>query len=108
MAGAVFVSPTSAWSSSSWIFYWVVDTLADIVSNELLSEKLREISEFHLGSLSLEEFEPHERAEILRAIAGLPQVAIDTLPESSGRDSVLAQIAELVLLCEDSSPTARG
>jgi hypothetical protein len=75
MAGAVFVSPTSSWSSSSWTFYWVVDTLADGVNSESLSAKLR-------------------------AIAELPRIAADTLPESSGRESVVAQISELALLCE--------
>jgi hypothetical protein len=52
-----------------------VDTLADGVNSESLSAKLR-------------------------AIAELPRIAADTLPESSGRESVVAQISELALLCE--------
>lgn len=98
MAGALFLGPELTWSTSSGIFYWVVDTLAAVVTDETLAQRLREVSEYNLGAVDLEKLDARERAELMRAIARLTEVAERTLPESEGRAGVLAQIADLAAL----------
>ena len=98
MAGIVFTADGRDWGTSSGIFYWVIDTLADHVHDPELAARLREISEYNLGSLSLAKLPEPEQQELGAAIRALPDVARRELPESSGRDDVIAQISELALL----------
>lgn len=95
MAGIVFVSESSHWDVSSSVFYWVVDTLADRVPSPALAQRLREISDNNLGSLRLSQLPPEQRSELAAQLAALPAVADATLPESSERHVVVAQVQEL-------------
>lgn len=95
MAGAVFLGSGGTWTTSSGIFYWVVGTLAGLVTDPALASRLGEISEHNLGSIDLEDLDETQRGDLLAAIAALPDAAAVRLPESGGREAVLAQIAEL-------------
>lgn len=95
MAGMVFVSETSDWGVSSSVFYWAVEALADAVASPELATRLREVSEFNLGSFALSDFPAEQQAELRSAIADLPRVADRTLPASDERDVVIAQVQEL-------------
>ena len=95
MAGMVFVSDASDWGASSSVFYWVVEALADAVPSPELAARLREVSDFNLGSFGLADFGPDAEVELRAAIADLPGVADRTLPASDEREAVIAQIREL-------------
>ena len=98
MAGIVFTADGRDWGISSGIFYWVIDTLADQVRDPQLAARLREISEYNLGSLNLGQLPEAEQAELAAAIRALPDIARRDLPESSGREAVIAQINTLAAL----------
>jgi len=98
MAGIVFTADGRDWANSSGVFYWVIDALADRVQDAGLAGRLREISEYNLGSLNLGQLPVAEQAELVTAIRTLPDHARRDLPESSGRDAVIAQIADLAAL----------
>jgi hypothetical protein len=98
MAGTVFTADGRDWGISSAIFYWVIDALVDLVHSPDLAARLREISEYNLGSLDLGRLSEAEQAELAAAIRALPGVARRDLPESSGRDAVIAQITDLAAL----------
>ena len=97
MAGSVFLEDGRDWSTSSSIFYWAIDSLAARAS-EPLAEVLREISEYNLGALSLEDLAPEQRSELAGLVAQLPAVARAEQPESAARDDVVAQLDELAAL----------
>lgn len=97
MAGTVFLEDGRDWSTSSSIFYWTLDALADRAS-EPLAEILREISEYNLGMLSLDDLTPEQRTELVGLVAELPTTARAELPQSDGRDAILAQLDELAAL----------
>ena len=98
MAGTVFTADGRDWGISSGIFYWVIDALAEQVRDPDLADRLREISEYNLGSLSLAKFPEAQQQELASAIRGLPDTARRELPESTGRDDVIAHITELASL----------
>ena len=97
MAGSVFLEDGRDWSTSSAVFYWTLDTLAAGAS-EPLAEVLREVSEYNLGALSLQDLAPEQRSELVRLVAELPATARDQLPDSEGRAAILAQLDELAAL----------
>lgn len=108
MAGMVFVSQDRYWGTSSSVFYWVVDALAERVTDRGVAQRLREVSEFNLGSFRLADFTPDERADLVTAILAIPQVARDTLPDSAGREAFIAQVQELADLVAGSSGEVDG
>jgi hypothetical protein len=85
------------------VFYWAIDALAARVQNPDLATRLREISEYNLGSLnvgslnvgSLPDAEQHDLATAVRE---LPTIARAELPASSEREAVITQIGQLVSL----------
>ncbi|MCU1691320.1 MAG: hypothetical protein JWM64_411 [Frankiales bacterium] len=95
MAGDVFLRDGSAWSMRSSVFYWVIDELAGLVFSSELARTLREISEVNLGILAVEDLPPDQRADFVAAVRALPAVAAATLPQTPGRQAVIAQVQEL-------------
>lgn len=98
MAGMIFAPDGRDWGVSSAVFYWVVDALAARVQNTELAERLREISQYNLGSLNVGTLPDAEQQDLVTAVRGLPSIAQAELPESSERAAVLTQIGELVAL----------
>jgi hypothetical protein len=88
----VFPAAGLSWGMSSGIFYWVIDTLADQVIDPALAARLREISEYNLGSLNVTSFSQAHQQELAAAIRSLPGIARRGLPGSQGHDAVVAQI----------------
>lgn len=81
--------------TSSSIFYWVVDQLAEQVSEQGLADRLREVSAENLGWLALEDFAPAQQQELRQLLARLPSLARSRLPEGEGKDRVLEQLEQL-------------
>ena len=107
MAGTVFVGD-QLWSAAGWLFDFVVAQVADSVSSPTLSSHLREIVDEHLGALSLNDLSSDDRDEVLAALGrGLHEQAAAALPiELPDRAAVLAHIANLVALADQSGPAA--
>lgn len=100
MGGMIFLPDGRDWSASSSVFAWVVDALADRAQDPGLAAHLRTISEHNLGSLALHDLPPWQRAEVAALVRELPRVARASLPVTSARDGVVAQISELASLVE--------
>lgn len=97
MIGGIRVRAGERWSTSLGVFSWIIDQLAEEVSDEELAAELREISEHDLGTLDLGRVYPsHRREELCSVIARLPQIAEVELPDTDGKSGVLLPLHELV------------
>lgn len=83
------------WTASFGLFDWVVDAVADRVTDPAVAATLREITEHGLGYLDPAELGAAGEAEVLAIIPTLPDVAERELPASPGRADVLAHVREL-------------
>jgi len=100
MAGMIRVG-SRTWSASYGLFDWVVDALADRVSDPLVSAVLREISGNGLGYLDPSDLGESGDAEVRALIRGLPEVADRELPASPGRKDVVQHVRQLATLVPD-------
>src|SRR4051794_18920321 len=98
MGGTVFVSDEARWSDTSSVVHWVVDTLAEAVKDADVAGQLREISQFNVGMLMLDEFTPDQRRELVALIGALPETARRELPDTSGREPITERLTELARL----------
>jgi hypothetical protein len=64
MAGTVSLSSDIRWSAASWLFDWVLKSLAVSVRDQQLAASLTEIVDENLGWLSLEDLSEEARTEI--------------------------------------------
>lgn len=98
MAGTAVVGGHT-WSTSSHVFYWTVETLADHATDPLLVEYLSAIATDNVGWLDVEEAPPASRGELLGLLRDLPELARRLLPASGeGRAAVISQVGELAAL----------
>lgn len=99
MAGGIWCrSSDQFWSTSSSLFYWVIDQLAGAVADPQLAAELREISEYHLGALDLDERrQPAQLRELYELLARMPKIAAARYPDEDGDGiaGVLSQLREL-------------
>ncbi len=95
MAGMIFVTNDREWGTSSSVFYWVVDSLAERVDDPGLAQRLREVSQFNLGAFGLADFPAEQRNELVARIVELPAVARETLPRSSEREAFINEVQAL-------------
>lgn len=94
------------WTAPSSIFYWVVDTAADRVTDPETVHVLREVSDLNLGWLDLDGLPPTARRSLLEVLVGLRSVARVELPASPARADVLRQVQELAgIAAEDRAPS---
>jgi hypothetical protein len=98
MAGIVLTTDGRDWGVSSSAFYWAIDALAARVQNPDLATRLREISEYNLGSLNVGSLPDAEQHDLATAVRELPTIARAELPASSEREAVITQIGQLVSL----------
>ena len=98
MAGIVLAPDGRDWGVSSSVFYWAVNSLAARVQNPDLAARLREISEYNLGSLNVGNLPDAEQHDLTSAVRELPAIARAELPASSEREAVVTQIGELAAL----------
>jgi len=95
MAGIVLAPDGRDWGVSSSVFYWAINALATRVRNPDLATRLREISEYNLGSLNVGSLPDTEQQDLTNAVRELPAIARAELPESSEREAIIIQISEL-------------
>lgn len=97
MAGTIKVRPGTLWHSSSWVFYFVLESIAADVGDAQLVERLREIDDQHLGFLSLPDLPGPQRAEVELTIRDrlIRRVEHD-LPETEHKTEIVEYIRGLV------------
>ncbi len=91
---------------ASWLFDWVVRTLADVVRGSATATLLYQIVDENLGWLALEDLPVADSAVLRDAIyRSLLDRAEGELPaDLAGRDGVLSSLRELVELSSGHSP----
>lgn len=100
MAGAIVIAPDEIWMVSNSPFRWVVDYLADKLSDGPAKEQLKAIADQGFDTLDLDnpdQFTPIDRAKILRMLhERLVPDAERLLPlDLSSRDEYVRALAEL-------------
>lgn len=99
MSGTVAISPEVRWSATGWIFDWVVEYLADQVTDTEVTASLHEIVNENLGWLGLDDHGPAVKKELLtilrtqlvaHAEAKLPY----TIPDRPSAIDVLRELAD--------------
>ena len=95
MAGSIALPDGTLWSASSWVFYWVIDTLADELDDPELAARVRSISEHNLGWLDPGDFSAEDRARVVAVLRSMPELAIRRMAPSEGRDAYVAVLTKL-------------
>lgn len=108
MAGLVFLPDGREWNASSSVFYWALDALAQRAEHPGLVRGLREVADNNLGALDLEVMPADQLAELTGLAQRLPEVGRTELPDTSARDEIVSQLAELAELLAHSGPGAAG
>jgi hypothetical protein len=109
MSGTISIDSDRKWSSSSGIFYWVVDTLASHVRDSGLSDELKEISEENLGWFDIGGLELSKRSEIVRVMREhLARLAEDEIDHSfENRQETIRHVVALIELLDEAYPTEK-
>jgi hypothetical protein len=82
MAGTIEVRPHVLWSTSGWMFRFILRSISAEVTDPALRHRLSEIEENNLGWLSLPQLPESQRAEAERVIRGrLVTRAEEDLPQ---------------------------
>jgi hypothetical protein len=96
MAGTIEIAPDHRWSSSGWLFDWVVDFLAGEVSDPAVKATMREIVAENLGWLGLDGFDPAVASELRTLIRDrLVPAAEAQLPAMEGRQAAIEALRDL-------------
>jgi hypothetical protein len=80
VAGTIAVSPEHRWSSASWLFDWVLRTVAEQAGDPELTARLTEITDHDLGWLGLDELPDRHRQAFTTVLLRLPDLAEEGLP----------------------------
>jgi len=98
MAGTIVSVRGEQWSAASWLFDWVLTTIANKITDAELSGELRGVVDENLGWLSLADFSGNQRTQILEALrSSVLPTAESELPEDlPHREEVVAHVRSLV------------
>jgi hypothetical protein len=105
MAGTISLSPTVCWSAASWLFDWVLNTLAETVEDAELAADLTGLVGENIGWLGLDDLASEQNAVVRRILGGgLRPIAERRFPAAMpGREDALAYLDELSRLTSDTS-----
>jgi hypothetical protein len=98
MAGMIKVRPEELWSTSGWMFDFVIRSIAADVTDPQLKHSLAEIEEHNFGWLSLPDLPGHQRTEVEQVIRDrlVPRAERDLPADMAERESVIDYIRGLV------------
>jgi hypothetical protein len=104
VAGTIELQPGARWSAASWLFDWVLRSLAALVGDLELSAELVGIVDENLGWFDLGELPARQRAEVEEMLrSGRLADAAEQLPTNlTDREAVLQHIRDLQLLLDRS------
>ena len=97
MSGTISFSPTIRWSAASWLFDWVLTSLAETVEDAELAAELTGLVGENLGWLGLNDLTDYQKAALLRILGGGLRVKAErAFPAAmQGRDDALRHLDEL-------------
>lgn len=97
MSADIFKHGKIIWSSQSWLFYLIIETLADSLADTRLSQNIREIADANLGDLNIESFTPEEQVLIQDTIITTVIPAITAMPfrDESAKPAAIAALDKL-------------
>jgi len=97
MSGTISFSPTIRWSAASWLFDWVLTSLAETVEDAELAAELTGLVGENLGWLGLNDLTDNQKAALLRILGGGLRVKAErAFPAAmQGRDDALRHLDEL-------------
>jgi hypothetical protein len=105
MAGTISLTSTIRWSAASWLFDWVLNTLAETVEDAELAGDLTGVVGENLGWLGLNDLTTEQSAAVRRILrGGLRAKAERSFPDAMpGREEALEHLDELSRLATDTS-----
>jgi hypothetical protein len=103
MAGTFVVAEGQRWSAASWLFYWILRTIASHVDDPDLAAKFREIDDNNLGWFSLQDCSTAQRQRIVAILCSslVPAAEREFRAELVSRDRLLVHLRALISLCCD-------
>ena len=105
MSGTISFSPTVRWSAASWLFDWVLQSLADAVKDAELAAELRGVVHENIGWLGINDLKREHSVEIRDVLmASLAPAAERSFPVAMPRrQDALQHLDELIRLASDTS-----
>jgi hypothetical protein len=105
MSGTIALSPTVRWSAASWLFDWVLNTLAEAVGDTELAAELTGVVGENLGWLGIDGLPGEQSVAVLRVLrGGLRSKAERSFPATMpGREDALRHLDELSCLAFDTA-----
>jgi hypothetical protein len=98
MAGVIELRPGVVWSTSSWMFHFILRSIAADVADKELARILIEIEAENLPGLSIPDLPDAQQEEIGRVIRAclVRRTEADLPPDMNDRERVVAYIRGLV------------
>jgi hypothetical protein len=105
MSGTISFSPAVRWSAASWLFDWVLKSVAGTVQDAELAAELIGIVDENIGWFALDDLADDQSADVRRVICdSLKAAAEQGLPDTmAGRTDVLKHIDDLIRISSDTS-----
>ena len=88
------------WNASSGVYYWVVDYLAEVVTDADVAEQLRAASTHGFRTFDLDDLTPAQRQEVLGLIRGPLAPAVAARFPGPDGEAVRKFVGELVNVAE--------
>jgi hypothetical protein len=95
VAGSIFLDDGRSWHSSSSAFFCALDTLASRATDPGLAAHLRELVDFNVGFLGVDELTKPQRSEFVGLLRQLPTIARSIPADEPYRDSFIDQMDSL-------------
>jgi hypothetical protein len=101
MAGTIEISSVSRWSAASWLFDWVLRSIAATTNDPKLAAELLEIVEENLGWLTVGDLEAVQKDVFFKAVSNSLLVKADAelpdgLPDRQGVVELLRELVDIV------------
>lgn len=105
MSGTISLSAEIRWSAASWLFDWVLESLAGAVEDAELAGELRSIVDENIGWLGLNDLKRGQVDEIREIFRGTLRLLADqTFPIAmAGREDALRHVDELIRMASEAS-----
>lgn len=104
MAGTIKFGSAVCWSAASWLFDWVLRTIAQRADDIELSAELFGIVDENLGWLALDELPANQRDQFEKVVVRELMTASAALPaDLDCRELVLSHLRSLVHMLDSST-----
>jgi hypothetical protein len=105
MSGTISLSPSGRWSAASWLFDWVLKTVATTVGDAELATELTGIVDENIGWLGLDDLTAVQGDKVRRAIRESLREAAEQgfSAKMPKRDEVLKHLDGLIQMASGAS-----